>query len=106
LIDQYQYFGFQMDDSKHDETRVIPDSAQKRSSFASNTPNPARPMRFLINRRRAARGNSNAAFVHEMEIVDEPKSNLPGTTYGYLEHIRSLKPALTADDKSLPKKVR
>ncbi len=95
-----------MDDSKHDETRVIPDKTRKRSSFANNAPNPARPMRFLINRQRTARGNSNVAFVHEMETVEEPKSNLPGTTYGYLEHIRSLKPALTPDDKSLPKKVR
>ncbi len=95
-----------MDDSKRDETRVLPDTTRKRSSFTSNAPNPARPMRFLISRQRPARGNSNVAFVHEMDTVDEPKSNLPGTTYGYLEHIRSLKPALTADDKSLPKKVR
>ncbi len=95
-----------MDDSKRDETRVLPDTTRQRSSFASNTPNPARPMRFLINRRRAAKENSSVASPPEMETSDKPTSYTPGTTYGYLEHIQYLKPALTAEDKSLPKKVR
>jgi hypothetical protein len=95
-----------MDDSECDKKQVLPDTSQKRSSFISHAPNPARPMRFLMSRRRAARGKSNVAFAQDMDIINEPKSNAPATTYGYLAHIRSLKPKFTPDDKSLPKKVR
>ncbi|CAF0868500.1 unnamed protein product [Adineta steineri] len=97
-----------MSDSKDDEIRVLPERSRKRSSFSSNPPNPARPVRFLMNRRQASRSKSNAAFVHEMETVEEPDTteHAPPTTYGYLEHIQSIKPLMTPDDKKLPKKVR
>jgi hypothetical protein len=95
-----------MADPKPNEKSTLPDAGRKRSSFSSNAPNPARPMRFLINRQRAERGSSNAAFAQEMEAIDEAQPRSPPTTYGYLEHIRSLKSTLTPEDKSLPKKVR
>jgi hypothetical protein len=95
-----------MGDSSPDEIRVLPEKTQKQSSFSNNNPNPARPIRFLINRRRTRKGNSNAAFTQEMETVEEPTSSTPLTNYGYLQHIQSLKPLLTSEDKSLPKKVR
>jgi hypothetical protein len=99
-------FSYRMGDSERVETRVLPKKNSKRSSFSGVTPNPARPVRFLISRRRAAKENSSVASPPEMETLDKPTSYTPGTTYGYLEHIQYLKPALTADDKSLPKKVR
>jgi len=105
-IHQKVYFALQMDDSGPDEIQVLPEKNRKRSSFSSNTTNPARPIRFLTRRHRANRGNSNAAFVQEMETIDEPKSSVPSTTYGYLAHIQSLKSLMTPEDKSLPKKVR
>jgi len=95
-----------MDDSGPDETRVLPEKNRKRSSFSITTVNPARPIRFLTSRHRASRGNSNVAFVQEMETIDESKSSAPSTTYGYLAHIQSLKSLMTPEDKSLPKKVR
>jgi len=95
-----------MDDSRPDKTRVLPEKTPKQSSFSTNAANPARPIRFLIDRKRAARAKSNAAFVQEMETVPESTSHAPLTKYGYLEHIQSLKSSLTPEDKSLPKKVR
>jgi hypothetical protein len=95
-----------MADPKRDEKSTLPDASLKQSSFSSNAPNPARPMRFLISRQRAERGSNNAAFAQEMEAIDEAQTHPPPTTYGYLEHIRSLKSKLTPEDKSLPKKVR
>jgi hypothetical protein len=99
-------FSYRMGDSERVETRVLSKKNSKRSSLSSVTPNPARPVRFLISRRRAAKENSSVASPPEMETSDKPTSYTPGTTYGYLEHIQYLKPALSADDKSLPKKVR
>ncbi len=100
------HFAFQMDDSGSDKTRVLPEKTRKRSSFSNNAPNPARPIRFLIDRQRAARANSNVAFVQEMDSVHESTSHASSTNYGYLEHIQSLKSTLTPEDKSLSKKVR
>ncbi len=95
-----------MDDSRPDKTRVLPEKTQKPSSFSSNAANPARPIRFLIDRQRAARAKSNVAFVQEMETVPESTSHASSTNYGYLEHIQSLKSSLTPDKKSLPRKVK
>ena len=79
---------------------------QKRSSFDANVLNPSRPIRFLMNRSRLGRQRGTVAAEKEMETIDERTSYAPATHYGYLEHIRSLKPLLTPQDKSLPKKVR
>jgi hypothetical protein len=97
-----------MSDSISHETRVLPEKTRKRSSFSNTIPNPARPIRFLTSRKRDLRSNSNAAFVQEMETVDElTSSSAPSPSdYGYLKHIQSFKPLCTPDDKSLPKKVR
>jgi hypothetical protein len=95
-----------MGDSQPDETRVLPKKTLKRSSFCTVVPNPARPMRYLISRRRLAKENSSIAIPEEMETLDKSTSHPSATTYGYLEHIQSLKPKLTPEDKSLPKKVR
>ena len=95
-----------MADSERDEKQAGSSANRKGSSFSGNIPNPARPMRFLLSRQRASRGNSNAAFAQEMETVKERSSDPPPTSYGYLEHIRSLKSEMEAEDKSLPKKVR
>jgi hypothetical protein len=95
-----------MGDSSPNEVRVVPEKNRKQSSISSNNPNPTRPIRFLINRRRARKGNSNAAFTQEMETVEESTSSTPLTNYGYLKHIQSLKPLFIPEDKSLPKKVR
>jgi hypothetical protein len=95
-----------MDNLGHDEIQVLPEKNRKRSSFGNDTANPARPIRFLIGRQRAKRGNSNVAIVQEMETFDESKSSVPSTTYGYLAHIQSLKSSMTPEDKSLPTKVR
>ncbi len=95
-----------MDDSNTNEVRVLPEKTRKQPSFRSSSLNPARPIRFLLNRRRTTRGNSNAAFSKEMETVDESTPSTPLTNYGYLKHIQSLKPLFIPEDKSLPKKVR
>jgi hypothetical protein len=95
-----------MDDSGRDDIQVLPEKTRKRSAFDNRTLNPARPIHFLAARRRTRNGNGNVAFVHEMKTTDESTSSAPSTTYGYLEHIQSLKPLFTPDDKSLPKKVR
>jgi hypothetical protein len=87
------------------ETRVLRKTTLKESSFNTVAPNPTRPVRFLISRRQAAKEKNNAAFPDGMEILPASHSP-PSTTYGYLDHIQSLKPELTADGKSLPKKVR
>jgi len=95
-----------MDGSGPDNIRVIPQNTRKRSSFVGNNPNPDRPMRYVLGHHRTSRGSSNAAFAHEMNTIDEQTSSAPPTTYGYLEHIQSLKSSMTPEDKSLPKKVR
>ncbi len=95
-----------MDDSTPDKTRVLPEKTQKPSSFSGDAPNPARPIRFLINRQRAARANSIVPIVQKMDTIDDLVSTTRPTNYGYLEHIQSLKSSLTPEDKSLTKKVR
>jgi hypothetical protein len=95
-----------MDDSSTNEVRVVPEKTRKQSSLSSNNSNAPRPIRFLINRRRTTRGNSNAAFAQEMETVEDSTSSTALTDYGYLKHIQSLKPLFIPEDKSLPKKVR
>lgn len=59
-----------------------------------------------MNRSRIARQKDIDAAEQEMRENDEKSSHSPPTSYGYLEHIQSLKPLLTPQDKSLPKKVR
>jgi hypothetical protein len=96
-----------MDGSGPDNVRVIPQNTPKRSFFRDNNSNPNRPMRFVISHhRRVSKRNSNAAFADEMDTIDEQTSSAPSTTYGYLEHIQSLKSSMTPEGKSLPKKVR
>jgi len=95
-----------MDDSESDETRVLPKKTGKRSSLSGDAAHPARPIRFLINRQRAARAHSTVPFVQKMDTIDKFASITRPTNYGYLEHIQSLKSSITPEDKSLPKKVR
>ena len=95
-----------MSGTESDETGVVPEETGKRSSLSNNTTNPTRPIRFLANPQRLSRGNSNAAFVHEMETVDDSTFSISPSSYGTLEHIQSYKPLCRPDDKSLPKKVR
>lgn len=95
-----------MDESGTDEIKVLPEKTQKRSTSDNDIPNPSRPVRFLISRQRASRGNSNVAFAQEAEMVDELTSHRPPTKYGYLEHIQSLKSGLVPDDKSISKKAK
>jgi hypothetical protein len=90
-----------MDESGSDEIRVLP-----AKTFNNNTFNRAQLVPFPLSRKRTSKGDSNAAFVYEMETVDESTSKSSPTFYGTLEHIRSLKSSLTPEDKSLPKKVR
>jgi hypothetical protein len=98
-----------MEGTDSDDIKVLPAQSQRRSSLSSNAVHPSRPIRFLTGRKlrkQEARSNSNAAFVQEMDTVDEPTAASPSSDYGYLGHIQSFKPKLTPDDKSLPKKVR
>lgn len=100
---------FQMETPQTDDLEIIPKIPRKKSSFSSATPNPSRPIRYLVHARRQNRSKSNAAFVEEEtnetdESEPEPSNQM--TTYGYLEHIQSIKPLFRPDDKSLPKKVR
>ena len=99
---------FQMDTPQTDDLEEIPKKPRKKSSFSSATPNPSRPIRYLVHARRQNRSKSNAAFVEEEtnEIDDESESSNQTTKYGYLEHIQSIKPLFRPDDRSLPKKVR
>ncbi|CAF0756770.1 unnamed protein product [Rotaria sordida] len=95
-----------MDNLESDEARVLPEKTRKKSSFSGNTLNLARPLRFLVNHQRPSKGNSNAAFVHQMDTMDESTFSISPPTYGNLEHIQSFKPLCKPDDKSLPKEVR
>ncbi|CAF3893327.1 unnamed protein product [Rotaria sordida] len=95
-----------MDNLESDEARVLPEKTRKKSSFSGNTLNLARPLRFLVNHQRSSKGNSNAAFVHQMDTMDESTFSISPPTYGNLEHIQSFKPLCKPDDKSLPKEVR
>ena len=102
----FKYSSFEMEKATHDQTPVVPKTDRKQSSFGNSAPNPSRPMRFLMNRARARREKETAEADQEMKTVDEKTAHSPSTTYGYLAHIQSLKPLLTPQDKSLPKKVR
>ena len=95
-----------MGDCRPGETRVLPKKILKRSSFGAVAPDPTRPVRFLISRRRAVKENNSVISVDEMETLAEPSSHSPATVYGDLEHLQSFKAELKPDDKSLPKKVR
>jgi hypothetical protein len=106
LITPQVHFGVKMTDKELNETQVLPEITPKPSLFGSQTADRSRPFRFLLSRKRYARANSNAAFVHELETAEEPTPAAPLTTYGYLANIQSFKPFCTPDDKSLPKKVR
>ncbi|CAF1613812.1 unnamed protein product, partial [Adineta ricciae] len=94
-----------------EEPHILPNTSRKRSSFSSNPPNPARPLRVLAARREALSKNRNNASIPEADVdqgTTTAAAEAPDVSsdYGYLKHIQSFKPLCHPDDKSLPKKVR
>lgn len=91
-----------------EEPRILPNTTRKRSSFSSNPPNPARPLRVLASRREALAKKRNDAPIPEDDPDQTTAAAAPDVSsdYGYLKHIQSFKPLCLSDDKSLPKKVR
>ncbi len=89
-----------------DEKQGLLDKNQQSTFSNDNIPDPIRSILPLTNDQEPSGSNSNDAFIQEVDDVDKPTIPVRPANYGYLDHIQSLKPLLTADDKSLSKKVK
>ena len=95
-----------------EEPHILPNTSRKQSSFSSNPPNPARPLRVLAARREALSKKHNNTSIPEADADQGTTTTTAAAApdvssdYGYLKHIQSFKPLCHPDDKSLPKKVR
>jgi hypothetical protein len=89
-----------------DEKQGLLDKNHQPTSSNDNIPDPLRSILPLTNNQETSGPNSNDAFVQDVDDVDKPTTPARPDNYGYLEHLQSLKPLLTADDKALSKKVK
>jgi len=89
-----------------DERKKLIDKTQQPSSSNGNAPNPYQSIPLLTSTPAISSANTNGDFVQEMDSINKSISSSRPANYGYLEHIQSIKPLLTPEDKSKKKKVR
>lgn len=90
-----------------DETKKLLNET-KQSLSSNDSPNNQYQSISIPTSTQATSGlNTNDALAQDnMDNTNIPISSSHPENYGYLEHIQSLKPLLTPDDKSLKKKVK